>query len=309
VSALSLPVVVLAMVLGSAWVVAAVVFPLWTGLVRRFGRLSRWSLLVAALPVAAAFVVGIAALLPGDPHLGQLLGCHCLTSMPGWLHLCPLHPAKALGLVAPALVVLGLLLPGRFRALYALSREPLGQGGGPTPMDLPNPTAMLVGWLRPTLVVDRDLWATLDSAHRDAILAHERAHLTRRDPLVLMAIRVLSAFGPLPLGRALTRAWLDRAELKADAIAARQVGATELADALVRCARLASNPRPMALCWNGGALEQRVHALLDDGEATTTDSPDVSRYDAAILGVLVVVGLSWVPSLHHQVEHLINLSF
>lgn len=306
-SVLSLPLTVLAIALAAAWISGAIILPTWTVAVRALPRLSRFSLVIAAIPLGLGLVLAIAAFIPGDPHIGQLVGCHCETSMPGWVHLCPLHPSNAAGLMLPALAVIGLLGLGRVRALLALAREPLGLGGGtaPTLIDLPEPIAMLHGWLRPSLVVDRRLWSALDADHRSAILAHERGHLSRRDPMMLFVLRLVVAFAPTPAAGAMTRAWLAAAELDADAIAAREVGPTVLASALLRCARLTAPP--LALSWAGGHLERRVDALLGEARAPSP-LPNVGIVDAALLAILLVAALPVTPWLHHQVEHVLNLS-
>lgn len=302
---MTLLVVALALGLGSSWVTAATVFPIWSHLARVRPSLARRSALVAAVPLLAGATLVFASLLPGDPHLDTLIGCHCATSAPGWLHLCPLHPERAVGLLLPALVVLALLLPGRIRALATLATEPRGQGGTRF-LDLPRPAILLHGWLRPTLAVDRRLWAALSPTDRAAVLAHEHAHLARRDPLVLMALRLLVGVGPAEAGRALVRGWLDHAERMADARAADTIGdPIPVAEALLRCARL-SEPRRLAIGWTGGRLEARVHALLD---GAAPSGPDLGRLDLLALVVAAVAALASAPWLHHHLEHLLNLSF
>jgi Zn-dependent protease with chaperone function len=309
--ALSLPLFVLALSLAVAWIVAAVLFPLWSEWVAVSPRLARWSVWVAVLPVVVGAILALSSVIPGDPHLNQFFSCHCATSMPGWLHLCPLHPSRAAGLMLPSLAVLAVLLPGRWRSLGAVISQPLGHGGGaePTVVDLPEPTAVLHGWLRPSLVVDRGLWESLSSTHRDALAAHERGHLRRRDPLTLMLLRGVVCVGPPSAGHGLIRGWLDHAEFSADAIAADELGDPVLvAEALLRCAQVGVNTRQASLSWTGGRLEQRIQALLDGRGEGPDSRPDVGVTD--LLGVfgLGMAALYVSPWLHHQVEHFLNLS-
>ncbi len=307
-SALSLPIAVLALFLGTAWFTGLVLFPPATWGFRRWPRLARLAPMVAMLPLLAGLWVAVAGLLPGDPHLDHVLGCHCAHSMPGWLHLCPVHPGNAAGLVLPALLVVAALLPRRVRAWVAWLREPRGQGADePVVMDLPLRTALVVGWLRPSVVVDRVLWEALDAPGRQAVLAHERAHLTRRDPLVLAVLLALVSLTPRPLGRALVRSWLDRAELMADALAAREVGPLVLAETLLRCARLGARPASFAPAWTGGSLERRVEQLVGPGGGSS-DTADLGLVDVGVVGLLTGSALLALPWLHHQVEHLLNLS-
>ncbi|MCO4746064.1 MAG: M56 family metallopeptidase [Proteobacteria bacterium] len=307
-SALVLPVLVIALVLSASWLAAALIYPMWTAIGWDRPRWSRAAPLIAALPWIVGLAVLVAAVLPGDPHHGpQLLACHCSTSQPGWVHLCPHHPEQAIGMLPLALLVIALLLPGRLRAWQRLISEPLGTGTGavPTLLSLPSPGAVLVGWWRPSLVIDAGLWSALSSDDRHALVAHERAHLARRDPLVLMAMRLLVSLGPKASGHALTRLWLDDAERSADARAADEVGATNLASALVRCARLGLAPAH-ALGWTGGQLERRVTALLD--ESPRAGTPAVGAADFLVIGGAVLLALASTPWLHHQLEHLLNAS-
>jgi len=311
VTALSLPLFVLALSLAAAWIVAAVIFPMWSEWVAVSPRLARWSVLVAVLPLLAGGILAMSSVIPGDPHLNQFFSCHCATSMPGWLHLCPRHPSRAVGLVLPSLAVLAVLLPGRWRALRTVIPQPLGHGGGaePTVVDLPEPTAILHGWLRPSLVVDRGLWDSLTPTHRDALAAHERGHLRRRDPLTLMGLRVLVCVGPPSAGHALIRGWLDHAELSADAIAADELGdPVRVAEALLRCAEVGVSARQTALSWTGGRLEQRIQALMACEGERADARPDVGVADLLVITGLGMAALYATPWLHHQVEHLLNLS-
>lgn len=313
-STLAFLVVVAAMGIAVAWATAVLVYPVWSHLAERSPRVARGAVAAAALPwlVGAAFVA--AGFLPGDPHTGQILGCHCAASGPDWAHLCPAHPASALGLLPFAAMTLALLLPGRVRMWRGLAREPLGSGAGATPtiLDLPRPTALLVGWLRPSLVVDRRLWSNLSRTDRAVVLAHERVHLGRRDPAVLMLLRVLCAVGPRSAADRLARAWLRRAELSADAGAARAVGdPLVVADTLLRCARMGGQRRAaLAVSWTSGSLEGRVQALLGGrGAARGSDQPDLGRRDAALFVASAIGVVSATPWVHHQIEHLLNLSF
>lgn len=309
---MAFPVVVLGLMVGAAWAVGALVFPVGTWLARRWPWLARGLPLVAAVPLLAALVCGAAAVLPGDPHLDQPVGCHCAASMPGWSHLCPAHPAAAMGLVPLAVAVLALWLPGWLGRVRALGRLPWSGGaaaGAVVQTRLSHPTALLVGWLRPVVVVDSRLWGALSPAARGAVLAHERGHLARRDPLVLMALRVLGLAAPRGAAVALARAWLDHAEDRADALAVCAVGdPLVVAEALLRCARLGAPPAAVAVGWGGGSLERRVERLLGGGGVREVSAaPDLGLRELGVLGAAGAGALAAAPWVHHQIEHLLNL--
>lgn len=307
-AALSLPVVAIALALIAGWGSATVLAAGWLAVVRRFPRLDATAPAVFVLPWLAALALLLAAVLPGDPHTGAVLACHCLDSMPGWFHLCPVHPARAAPLALPALIVLMVLLPRRLRALWALSRLPLGRGGaGPAVVALASPVALLHGWWRPTLVVDTRLWAALSAPERAAVLAHEQAHLDRRDPQLAVLLRSLLVLAPPALAHAVARRWLAGAEHRADSAAAAEVGDPGLvAMALVRCARLGAPAADLVPGWTAGSVEERVYRLLSAADGGEPAVPDLRATHFAVLAACLVAGLAAVPWLHHQLEHLLN---
>ena len=297
-------VLVSAMLLTAGWATAAVVYPLWSRLTVSLPVLGRCALVVAAVPYVLALGLVGASVLPAQ--LETLFVCH---SGPGWLHLCWCHPGNAMTFLPPALATLALLVPGRLRALAALLREPRGDGGGATPVlaELPRPAAVLVGWWRPSLVVDRSLWTALEAGERAAMLAHEQAHLDRRDPLLLFVLRLLAVVAPAPARQALVRCWLARAEARADAQAVQAVGDPLLvAEALLRCARLGAGAPDLSIAWTAGQLERRVHAVLDGTEAPARGTPDVSLVDGGVLLAIFLAVVAAAPMLHHQLEHLLG---
>ena len=309
-SALSFLIIVAALAGGSAFLSAAILYPLWATASTARPGLARGTVVIAALPWLVAVGVGLAALLPGDPHLAQFLSCHCHTSVQGWIHLCPVHPGNALAALPVSAAVLALLTPGRLSAIWSVLRQPLGRGGDVVVTELPAPTAVLVGWLRPTLAIDDRLWDDLDVQERQALLAHERAHLQRRDPLVLQGLKALGVLAPRWSTSRLIRSWLHRAETRADAAAANELGdPLLLASALLRCARLGLRSESAVLGWTGGDLTRRVERLMDTPTGPAGAAvPDAGIADGVLLaavGLLVAASSPWV---HHELEHLLNLS-
>lgn len=293
----------------AAWTLSAVLLPLWCAAARHWPPLARSAVAVATVPVLVGAAVGVAAFVPGDPHLGQLMGCHCLASMPAWTHLCPVHPEQAAAALPWALGVLCLMLPGRWRGVRELVRQARSRPGPDFELvDLGTPTAQLVGWLHPRVVVDRAFWGSLTPPQRRAVLEHERAHLARRDPLVLLVLSLLLVPAPRRIARGVVGLWLNRAEQRADALAAVAVGdALLVAETLLRCARLGA-PMDASPAWMGGSLERRVRALAGHDGAPESSRPDLTVADVMlVLGGAVVLS-SALPWVHHQVEHLINLS-
>ncbi len=85
---------------------------------------------------------------------------------------------------------------------------------------LPNP-AFTVGWLRPRIYLARSLADRLSAEQLAAVLAHEGAHVGRRDPLRLSVLRFFAyAIFWVPTLKRLAEDMADEAEVQADDVAA-----------------------------------------------------------------------------------------
>ncbi|MFE9449540.1 M56 family metallopeptidase [Streptomyces sp. NPDC006739] len=112
------------------------------------------------------------------------------------------------------------------------------------------------------IVVSRGMLRCLGDAEREALLAHERAHLRDRHHLFQTVWRLAAAVNPLlrPLAAAggfVLERWADEeaaVHVGSRTVVARAVGRAALATA--------DAARPAALAATGGAVPQRVRALL-----------------------------------------------
>ena len=109
---------------------------------------------------------------------------------------------------------------------------------------LPNP-AFTAGLLRPLVYVSAELAEWLSDAELRAVLAHEGAHVARRDPLRLSVLRFFACtLFWIPALRRLAADMADEAEVQADDAAARE-HPLELASAILSVAS-----------WRGGAARR-----------------------------------------------------
>ena len=130
------------------------------------------------------------------------------------------------------------------------------------PVTLPNGEICLPRW-----AIEQ-----FDAAQLDAMLAHELAHVRRRDFAWLLVVTVLEALLFVqPLNRVAHRRLTNLAELNADALAARVTGdARELAKVLAHCAhKLREQPASnhsmrfgVAMATRRSPIVQRVERLL-----------------------------------------------
>jgi bla regulator protein blaR1 len=129
---------------------------------------------------------------------------------------------------------------------------------------LPSPLSW--GWRRPVILIDPD---TLDEPEEaDAILAHELAHVARRDWPALIATRIAAAvFWFNPLVWLLEREIVQQAEEAADCEAAAFVEPARYAQTLLSWAQVTGRAIPAnSIAPKQSALGRRIRAILDRRE-------------------------------------------
>jgi Zn-dependent protease with chaperone function len=125
------------------------------------------------------------------------------------------------------------------------------------------PSPLSWGWRNPVILIDPDTLA--EPAEAEAILAHEAAHVARRDWPVLMLTRVAAAlFWFNPLVWLLEREVVQQAEEAADCAAASCVEPAHYARTLLSLAQVNGRLIPAnSIAPKGSALSRRVRAILD----------------------------------------------
>jgi Zn-dependent protease with chaperone function len=278
---------------------------------RRLTLLAIASLLLLSTSPVLGHHLPVAAdeLLAGVDHLGAL----CLTAL--HLLLEPVHYLFHLVIVAGlAYAVWDRLSAWRVtrRTLQAFETRTPAPGGfwwrvttdaGLDPRcvrvasGLPNP-AFTVGLLQPRVYVAEALAEYLERAELVAVLAHERAHAQRRDPLRLSLLRAsaCSLFW-IPALRRLVDDIADEAEVLADdaAAAARPV---VLASAILRLAQWPTVRGSLnAAGFNRpDLLDRRIRRLIGQEPAVQTHVTRRSLVAAA--GVLALVWASALSAVH-----------
>jgi Zn-dependent protease with chaperone function len=194
-----------------------------------------------------------------------------------------------------------------WRAVSALVRVagPEGRRG-----DLVASTELLsvtAGLVRPLVLVSTGLRSRLAPAHAEAVLAHERAHARRRDPLRLVAVALLgAAYAPGSRRLLLADAALA-CEEAADEAAAEAVGdRTVVAEAIVAVERLLGDRAHhvgLAVGMTGCATEVRVEALLRD-PVRPAPAAASRRIAWAVLAAGALLGAA---EIHHLTESLLDL--
>ena len=151
--------------------------------------------------------------------------------------------------------------------------------------------------------------AQMHGTQRDAVLAHELAHLSRRDPAWRIASRIAACLGWMqPLNVIALRRLDALAEQACDARAARAIADRHaVAEALYLCAsRLQSGARApgfnVSMASARSPLLRRIEQVLHHDPAH--DGRRVSRRTWAMVAVVVVGGACLLPALRVRGDEL-----
>lgn len=266
--------------------------------------------LLATIPVVAHHAMGSGAnVFEGRDNVGNL----CLVAL--HIVLAPVHSGFHIALI------LGILyaVADRGRAWVRLNRGieslrdmetppsgPLREaitGAGVDPArvriveGLANP-AFTAGWWNPRIYLAAELPQSLSGPELECVVAHERAHLTRRDPLRLAVLRFFACLlFWIPALRKLAADVADEAEFEADDVAANGKPLV-LASAILNVALWRDSARTAAAVGfiAHDLVEERVRRL--SGEIQPSRSHVTSRSLIAAAAMLAAVLSSGIVVAH-----------
>lgn len=287
---------------------------------------------LAVAPLAVSTLSVAICLAPGLATLTGLTTDHCLTHA-AHPHLCLVHATAELTATLAALFALGagvtaiLLLRGL--VLAARGRKLLAHFGGLRPLPLApgvarvqseRPFSFTIGWARPVARISSALCDALSPPQLAAVVAHEQAHVARRDPLRRLTAAVLSLVLPPAVRRGLLTELELACEQACDLAAARAVGDPLLvAEALLAAERrMAGEPAFASGNVTGvaeSAIPIRVRSLLDadrgrggQPERARSGRCHGSTRRTVLLGLAFAAVALWAAiPIHHAAEHLIEL--
>lgn len=305
------------------WLIAIVVVSLAYRWIRRpLGRLEphqrfKALLLMCLSPLLFGGGVAAATLLPS---MGGFLWPgldHCPDHHVGHDHLCLVHAPGPLGLeawllLAGLVVVVGPIAIHRGLTLLRASRTAKklvnygSDAEGLHIIERDTPFAATVGIIAPRVVLSRGLLDALPDEHLEAVLAHERAHVLRRDPLWKVLASIVTVPW-LPKARRTLLADLElAAEQSCDEDAAEELGdRLSVAQAILAMERLLSGfsspHRAVTSAFDNAPSIERVELLLDERKPTAP-----IRFDLLFV-LLMAIALLSASSLHHTAESLLGL--
>jgi Zn-dependent protease with chaperone function len=171
-------------------------------------------------------------------------------------------------------------------------------------LPIERPQAIVLGLVQPRVYLSQGLLEAVTGDELAVVLAHEQAHVERREPLRRALTSVGLLFHLPGIARLIEQELTRTQEITADAAAARLVGdPMHVAEALVRFGRFRS-AGPAAVEFSSGHLESRVRELLDPRPHVAGPSRPIL---VVILAVLCVVSLLAAHPLHVLNQMLLRM--
>ncbi|MGW3622152.1 M56 family metallopeptidase [Streptomyces sp. NPDC000880] len=271
-------------------------------------RQAAWMLTVTAAGLAVCSTAALALLvIPGATHVQAVAALGEL--------LTPLATGSPDAVVAVALIALALLawcttvlvrgLRRRWAQLCYARRLAVGADGELVVLKDDSPDAYALPGRPGRIVVTTGMLRALSAAEREALFAHERAHLRGHHHLFVAVVDLAALCHPGL--RALREPLSYALERSADEAAARAVGDRHLAARAIGRAALAIRAMPspgagrpgFALAAAAGPVPRRVAALLDHGAEAAQARRRTSRVIAtALLACLALSAGSALEAAH-----------
>ncbi len=266
-------------------------------------------------PIWLPVLLVIASVLPGLLGTSLGLGDHCAAHAGHHHHLCVLHPPHisnhplawsiAAAVLLPMLVALGgAAWSGmlQFRLARALVRSSRASSFGPDVrlLDRGEPLALTVGFLHPVILLSKGLLDVVCSETLDVIIAHERAHVRRRDTAWAFLDSLAAALMPRAVRAGLLRELALAREQACDLWAAERAGKLRVAQALTRVARLGLSQPAFGMSVGASSLEARVLHLLEPPEATRW-------WPGAPIALVIVIAALGAGPVHTTIERIVTL--
>ena len=305
-----------------ASLVSAIVYPLVRQRMANLSPKLRSTTLLAWL-IAPALIGAVLSLLSFMPSIISLFGFvpdHCSVH-DGHLHLCLIHPPlpvenSTLQLLLAALVgisiffigtpVFDLLRAHKFQRTLMMASRP-HETDPVRIVDWDMPLALSVGFRRMRVFISSQLMQTLSPQQLDVVIAHEQAHVSRRDPLRHFIAHAFS-FPHIPwLRKDLLKDFDLATEQACDEVAAAQTGGRlHVADTILAVERLFIMQRvpSMVMSISGSNISARVESLV----AQPPISEPISRGYINLFGIGVLVAVvAVIDDLHHFTESILQL--
>jgi Zn-dependent protease with chaperone function len=234
-------------------------------------------------------------------------------------HLCLAHDSRWLELpsVVAMLAIAGATLVGRatlvaialvrgarsIRALHAISRTV----GSVRIVDSERPFCFVAG-REPAIYVSSRVWDALPPAEREALVAHESAHVEHGDLQMRVVMEICLVFAAPLVGDRVRDLWICASERLCDARAARATSPENVASAMVSLCRLQTTRPAASFGFTPGAAELagRVEAVLEQRPLGERVATIAGRIVFLVCAVFVAGAAIAAEPLHHAFETLLG---
>ncbi len=294
---------------------SAAVVALARGPLRRAGaaaerRAAAWAL-VGPIGLSFTIVVLLAARGSGgiDHCIDHRHHAHlCLVHGAEWLER-PWAVALAIGSAITMLLRFGVVTLRHARTKLAIARvRKVAQLDGDVRIARSDRSfAFVAGWRSPEVFVSSRAWEVLSPDERQAVLAHEQAHVANGDLWLRIVLDVAGVFTAPLVGTWLHERWADASERLCDVRAAERTDRETVASALVQLAR-AGTPQllPSGFTPAAEALDRRVRGVLRGGPTGELAAHRFAMIGGALSLGLVAIVAAFAPALHHALETLLG---
>lgn len=271
--------------------------------------------------VATPWAVSIICVLAFVPSLFQLENSLWLDRLAHWHHpyvfyLDSWHAATLLMFilgVAYVLISKGLNAVRHLNTLDTLTRLSQGKvrhreiGQDIVVLESQIPSAFTAGLLSPKCYVTTGLIKQVSETELDIIIEHERAHIRRKDAQKKWLFTLLASLYPRPVARRLNRLFSMATELLADAHVGRSYNTFDIAQTLVKVARIqrffAGNLSPsMVNHFVTDNVDLRVRALVSPQACGSFPW----SYCVMVMAFTTIVSSIGVDGLHHLIEAIFS---
>lgn len=169
------------------------------------------------------------------------------------------------------------------------------------------PLAFTAGWLRPQVCLSSTLMNKLTEAQLAVVVEHELHHKLSRDPLAKVVFSiVILAFWP-SIRKQLSIQFAFILELMADAAAAQKYDHLDVADTLIKVARIQRSkvlPHNMVCAFGQTKIHERVQFLLKQPYQPGTLKWVVSALIVGTGLLVPLLGIMTIDYVHHTTELL-----
>lgn len=156
--------------------------------------------------------------------------------------------------------------------------------------------------------VSSRVWSLLPAGERDALIAHEHAHVRHGDLAKRVLLEALLLFAAPLVGERIRMAWTGASERLCDAHAASVTAPEVVARAMVSMCRIGTRQPSLGFAFTPTVdeLAARIQNVLDGGPLGERTAVVLARFELAAFILFTVVAVAAAEPIHHAFETLLG---